>query len=47
VHALNEKNGFVEIKDFTKQLKPDADLILRGAGAVFPEVRVKIVTTNL
>ena len=35
----------MEIEDFTRQLKPETDLILRGSGAVFPGVKVFI--TNL
>ena len=40
VKAFKEKNEFVEIEDFTHQLGPDVDLILRGSGAVFPGVSV-------
>ena len=40
VKAFKEHNDFVEIKDFTHQLNADADLILRGSGAVFPGVNV-------
>ena len=45
VRAFKERNDFVEIEDFTRQLKPETDLILRGSGAVFPGVKVFI--TNL
>ena len=40
VKAFKEHDDFVEIKDFTHQLNTDADLILRGSGAVFPGVNV-------
>jgi HlyD family secretion protein len=40
VKAFNEHDDFVEIKDFTHQLNADADLILRGSGAVFPGANV-------
>ncbi len=40
VKAFKERNDFVEIEDFTHQLGPEADLILRGSGAVFPGVKV-------
>ena len=40
VKSYKERNGYVEIEDFTHQLGPDADLILRGSGAVFPGVNV-------
>ena len=40
VKAFKEHDDFVEIKDFTHQLNADADLILRGSGAVFPGVNV-------
>jgi len=40
VKAFKEQDDFVEIKDFTHQLNTDADLILRGSGAVFPGVNV-------
>ena len=36
VKAFKEHDGFVEVKDFTRQLSGDSDLILRVAGAVFP-----------
>ena len=45
VKALKERNEFVEIEDFTHQLGPQVDLILRGAGAVFPGV--KVFATNV
>lgn len=40
VKAFNENDDFVEIEDFTHQLNADADLILRGSGAVFPGANV-------
>ncbi len=40
VRAFKEQNDFVEIEDFTHQLGPEADLILRGSGAVFPGAKV-------
>ena len=40
VKALKERGDFVEIEDFTHQLGPKADIILRGSGAVFPGVKV-------
>ena len=40
IKAFKEHDDFVEIKDFTHQLNADADLILRGSGAVFPGVNV-------
>lgn len=40
VKAFKEHDGFVEIQDFTHQLNADADLILRGSGAVFPGANV-------
>jgi HlyD family secretion protein len=40
VKAFKERDDFVEIKDFTHQLKADTDLILRGSGAVFPGANV-------
>ncbi len=42
VKAFKEHGDFVEIKDFTRQLSLDADLILRGSGAVFPGVSIFI-----
>ena len=40
VKAFKEHDGFVEVKDFTRQLNGDVDLILRGSGAVFPGAKV-------
>ncbi len=40
VKAKKEREGYVEIDDFTNQLGPEVDLILRGSGAVFPGARV-------
>jgi len=40
VKAYKEQNEYVEIEDFTHQLGPDVDLILRGSGAVFPGAKV-------
>lgn len=40
VKAYKEQNDYVEVEDFTHQLGPDADLILRGSGAVFPGAKV-------
>ncbi len=40
VKAFKEHDGFVEVKDFTRQLSGDSDLILRGSGAVFPGAKV-------
>ena len=40
VKAYKERGEFVEIEDFTNQLGPDVDLILRGSGAVFPGAKV-------
>lgn len=45
VKAHKERGDFVEIEDFTHQLGPETDLILRGSGAVFPGVSV--FPTNL
>ena len=45
VKAFKERDEFVEIEDFTHQLGPKADLILRGSGAVFPGANV--FPTNL
>jgi HlyD family secretion protein len=42
VKAFKERDDFVEIQDFTRQLGKEADLILRGSGAVFPGVNVFI-----
>jgi len=40
VRAFKERDDFVEIEDFTHQLGPKADLVLRGSGAVFPGAKV-------
>ena len=45
VRAYKERNGLVEIEDFTHQLSLDTELILRGSGAVFPGA--KVLPTNL
>jgi multidrug efflux pump subunit AcrA (membrane-fusion protein) len=45
VKAFKERDEYVEIEDFTHQLGPKVDLILRGSGAVFPGVNV--FPTNL
>ncbi len=45
VKAFKERNEYVEIEDFTHQLGPKVDLILRGSGAVFPGA--KVFPTNL
>ena len=45
VRAYKEQNELIEIDDFTHQLSPDSELILRGAGAVFPGA--KVFATNL
>ena len=45
VRAYKERNELVEIDDFTNQLSPDSELILRGSGAVFPGA--KVFPTNL
>jgi len=45
VKAFKERNEYVEIEDFTHQLGPKIDLILRGSGAVFPGA--KVFPTNL
>ncbi|MEK9628153.1 MAG: efflux RND transporter periplasmic adaptor subunit [Nitrospinota bacterium] len=42
VKVFQEHDGFVEIKDTTRQLNADAKLIMRGSGAVFPEATVFI-----
>ena len=44
VRAFKERDGLVEIDDFTHQLNRDAQLIQRGSGAMFPGV--KIFPTN-
>ena len=45
VRAYKEQGELVEIDDFTHQLSSDSELILRGAGAVFPGA--KVFLTNL
>ena len=40
VRTFKERDEFVEIVDFTRQLGPNVDLILRGSGAVFPGAQV-------
>jgi len=45
VRAFKEQGGLIEIDDFTHQLSPDSELILRGSGAVFPGA--KVFSTNL
>ncbi len=40
VKALKEKNDFTEIQDFTNQISEETPIILRGASAVFPGVKV-------
>ncbi|MFQ5481994.1 MAG: efflux RND transporter periplasmic adaptor subunit [Nitrospinaceae bacterium] len=42
VRAQLEREGLVEIDDFTHQLGADARVILRGSGAVFPGAPVRI-----
>ncbi len=42
VRAQLEREGLVEIDDFTHQLGADAQVILRGSGAVFPGASVRI-----
>ena len=42
VRAYKEQGELVEVDDFTHQLSSDSELILRGAGAVFPGVKVFI-----
>jgi len=42
VRSFKERDGLVEIDDFTHQLTPKVDLIMRGSGAVFPGARVLI-----
>ena len=44
VRAFKERDGLVEVDDFTHQLNRDTQLILRGSGAVFPGV--KVLLTN-
>ena len=43
VKAFKEQNSFTEIQDFTGQISSDTPIILRGANAVFPGVKVMIV----
>ena len=45
VRAYKEQNELIEIDDFTHQLSPGSELILRGSGAVFPGA--KVFPTNL
>ena len=45
VRAYKEQNELIEIDDFTHQLSPGSELILRGSGAVFPGA--KVFATNL
>jgi len=45
VRAYKERNELIEIDDFTNQLSPESELILRGSGAVFPGA--KVFPTNL
>ncbi len=40
VRTFRERNGFVEIEDFTHKLGLKEDLILVGSGAVFPGAKV-------
>ena len=40
VRAFKEREGLVEIDDFTHQLTPQVDLIMRGSGAVYPGAKV-------
>jgi multidrug efflux pump subunit AcrA (membrane-fusion protein) len=40
VQAFKEREGLVEVNDFTRQLNPDTQLIQRGSGAMFPGVKV-------
>jgi HlyD family secretion protein len=44
VRAFKERDGLVEIDDFSHQLNRDTQLIQRGSGAVFPGV--KVLLTN-
>lgn len=46
VKAFNEREDFVEIKDFTHQLGKKVKLILRGSGAVFPGAKVFLTNTE-
>lgn len=47
VRAFKERNGLVEVHDFTKQLNSKVDLVLRGSGAVFPQADVLVVNPSL
>jgi HlyD family secretion protein len=40
VRAFKERDGLVEIDDFTHQLNRETQLVQRGSGAVFPGVKV-------
>ncbi len=40
VRAFRERDGLVEVDDFTHQLNRDTRLIQRGSGAMFPGVKV-------
>ena len=40
VRAFKERDGLVEVDDFTHQLNRDTQLIQRGSGAMFPGVKV-------
>ena len=44
VKTFSERNGFVEIEDFTHKLGLNEDLIMVGSGAVFPGA--KVIVTN-
>jgi HlyD family secretion protein len=44
VRAFKERDGLVEIDDFTHQLNRETQLVQRGSGAVFPGV--KVLLTN-
>jgi len=46
VKAGKEKDGLVEVTDFTHQLNNKAELILRGSGAVFPGASVFPIDPN-
>jgi len=45
VMAYKERDGLIEVDDFTHQLSANSELILRGSGAVFPGA--KVFPTNL
>ena len=45
VRAYKERDGLIEVDDFTHQLSTNSELILRGSGAVFPGA--KVFPTNL